>query len=146
MVGLWPALPHLNVSINRPRLTSRHPGPKGTKLTITVTLPDEEAAPNQPKKAKGGDDDEPEGRRFKVVLKHVASIDLDSLRAFCNGERQSTQAESMMVSRVRSWEHSVRVVDADETTSQLTALMSVNVLLRDEVSAPCRFPAQVNTN
>ncbi len=49
---------------------------------------------------------------YRVVIKHVASIDLEALAAFCRGERQSTQAEAMM----------------------LTALMSVNVLLRDDVS------------
>jgi eukaryotic translation initiation factor 2C len=72
-----------------------------------VMLPFEDPRPPRP-----GQEDQPQGRRFKIAIQHANVIDLEAIAKFCRAERQSTQVENAM----------------------LTAIMSVNVLLRQEVS------------
>ncbi len=89
--------------------------------SFIITLPDEDTKPAAPKPTvktgggKGGkrpapapasvgdelntgeEDDESKGRRFKIVIKSAASIDLAALAKFCRGEKQSSQVEELMV-------------------------------------------------
>jgi len=67
---------------------------------FTISLPDPDPRPGVPV--------EEQGRRFKIQIKHVADIDLESIQQFCAGKRQAIQ----------------------NMESMLTAFMSVNVLLR----------------
>lgn len=76
-------------------------------IDTVVVIPDEDPRPPRP-----GHENEPQGRQFKVAIKHVAHIELEAIAKFCRGERQATQTESMM----------------------LTAIMATNVLLRQEPS------------
>ncbi|KAJ9102416.1 hypothetical protein QFC21_002816 [Naganishia friedmannii] len=76
-------------------------------IEVVVVIPDENPRPPRP-----GQENEPQGRQFKVAIKHVAHIELEAIAKFCRGERQATQTESMM----------------------LTAIMATNVLLRQEPS------------
>ncbi|KAJ9121617.1 hypothetical protein QFC22_002237 [Naganishia vaughanmartiniae] len=76
-------------------------------IELVVVIPDETPRPPRP-----GRENEPQGRQFKVAIKHVAHIELEAIAKFCRGERQATQTESMM----------------------LTAIMATNVLLRQEPS------------
>ncbi|KAJ9098337.1 hypothetical protein QFC19_006461 [Naganishia cerealis] len=80
---------------------------KTPQVDVVIIIPDEDPKPPRP-----GRENEPQGRQFKVAIKHVAIIDLDAVAKFCRGERQATQTESMM----------------------LTAVMAINVLLRQEPS------------
>jgi eukaryotic translation initiation factor 2C len=45
-----------------------------------------------------GRDTDDDKRRFKVVFPHATEIDLDTIIAFCKGNKQTEQAKEMMVS------------------------------------------------
>lgn len=45
-----------------------------------------------------GRDTDDDKRRFKVVFQHANEIDLDTIIAFCKGNKQTEQAKEMMVS------------------------------------------------
>ncbi len=88
-------------------------------------------APKAPAKKEAADDDEPKGRRFRVTIKLVASVDLQSISDFCQGKVQGVQAATMMASGLRR----LRCDRADQPCTQLTAVMCINVLLLVDVSA-----------
>lgn len=71
-------------------------------------IPFEEPRPPRP-----GQENAPQGRQFKVVMKHASTIDLETIAAFCRGDKQATQVLEKM----------------------LTAIMAVNVLIRQDVSS-----------
>jgi hypothetical protein len=75
---------------------------------IRIVIPDDPPRPPRP----GQDDQGPSGRKFDVTFKYASTIDLQAIAKFCLGEKQSTQVEEKM----------------------LTAIMAVNVLLRQDVS------------
>jgi hypothetical protein len=77
---------------------------------IRVVVPDKDPRPPRP----GQEPQEgPQGRRFDVTFKYASDINLEAVAEFCRGKKQSTQVEQSM----------------------LTAIMAVNVLLRDDVGS-----------
>lgn len=78
--------------------------------TIRVFIADD--PPRPPRPGQEG----PSGRRFDVTFKYASTIDLEAVRRFSEGKKQSTQVEAGM----------------------LTAIMAVNVLLRQDVSTTTR--------
>ncbi|KAJ9127275.1 hypothetical protein QFC24_001513 [Naganishia onofrii] len=78
--------------------------------TIRIFIADDEPRPPRP----GQEDNGPSGRRFDVTIKYASDIDLEAVIEFCRGKKQATQVEATM----------------------LTAIMAVNVLLRQDVSCP----------
>jgi hypothetical protein len=76
---------------------------KGKVHEFTITVPEKDLRKGVPL--------EEQGQRFKVQIKYVADIDLESIAQFCAGKRQAVQ----------------------NMESMLTAFMSVNVLLRSNL-------------
>lgn len=73
-----------------------------------VVIPFDDPRPPRP----GQDPNAPQGRQFKVVVKHASTIDLEAIAAFCRGEKQAVEVLNTM----------------------LTAIMAINVLIRQDVS------------
>lgn len=83
---------------------------------IRIVVPDKDPRPPRPGQEP---QDGPQGRRFDVTFKYASEINLEAVAEFCRGKKQSTQVEASM----------------------LTAVMAINVLLRDDVRASSRNPS-----